>query len=65
MTNQPDQSCHTEFRKSSYSDNPQGECVEIAGGLDAVRDSKNPNGPVLRGDLASLVSAVKSDFPRG
>ncbi len=38
------------WRKSSYSTNPQGECVEVAalpGGV-AVRDSKDPNGPVLR-----------------
>ena len=37
------------FRKSSYSTS-QGECVEVAplstGGR-AVRDSKNPHGPLL------------------
>ncbi|MFE9061558.1 DUF397 domain-containing protein [Streptomyces violaceusniger] len=38
------------FRKSSYS-NPQLECVEVATnvpGTVAVRDSKDPGGPVLR-----------------
>ncbi|MEV7191103.1 DUF397 domain-containing protein [Streptomyces sp. NPDC093510] len=39
----------TEFRKSSYSDQ-QGDCLEIAhtstGGR-AIRDSKNPGGPIL------------------
>ncbi|QYX78463.1 DUF397 domain-containing protein [Streptomyces akebiae] len=37
------------FRKSSYSTS-QGECVEVApistGGR-AIRDSKNPHGPLL------------------
>ncbi|GGR29992.1 DUF397 domain-containing protein [Streptomyces netropsis] len=38
------------WRKSSYSGNNGGECVEVADGIpDAVpvRDSKNPQGPVL------------------
>ncbi|MFB7090073.1 DUF397 domain-containing protein [Streptomyces sp. NPDC056296] len=38
------------FRKSSHSD-PEAECVEIATNVPAtvaVRDSKNPAGPVLR-----------------
>lgn len=54
--------------KSSYSDNG-GACVEAAGNLVAsrgvvpVRDSKNPNGPVL--DIAadafsSFVAGVKA-----
>jgi hypothetical protein len=36
--------------KSSYSD-PQANCVEVAtlpDGGRAVRDSKDPNGPILR-----------------
>lgn len=37
------------WRKSSYSGN-QGNCVELAHTLDAVRDSKNPTGPALRFD---------------
>jgi hypothetical protein len=38
------------WRKSSYSNGTGGECIEVAPfaeqGL-AVRDSKDPNGPVL------------------
>ena len=38
------------WRKSSYSGNGGGDCVEVASslpGVVAVRDSKNPDGPVL------------------
>ncbi|MFD4763190.1 DUF397 domain-containing protein [Streptomyces sp. NPDC058439] len=38
------------WRKSSYSGNTGGECVEVTDGLPCavpVRDSKNPDGPVL------------------
>jgi hypothetical protein len=35
-----------EFRKSTYSNGPAG-CVEVAQLGVAVRDSKNPGGPVL------------------
>jgi hypothetical protein len=38
-----------DWRKSSYTSG-QGNCVEVATNLDgiiAVRDSKNPRGPVL------------------
>ena len=34
------------WRKSSYS-SQGGECVEIRDDLFALRDSKNPDGPVL------------------
>lgn len=39
------------WRKSSYSEGGDGNCVEVADGLPAVvpvRDSKAPHGPVLR-----------------
>jgi Domain of unknown function (DUF397) len=37
------------WRKSSYSGGNGGDCVEIAAvlGVVAVRDSKDPGGPVL------------------
>ncbi|MFD7237715.1 DUF397 domain-containing protein [Streptomyces syringium] len=38
------------WRKSSYSGNNGGECVEVADGIPGtvpVRDSKHPQGPVL------------------
>ena len=38
------------WRKSTYSNGTGGDCVEIAdmpGGRHAMRDSKNPHGPVL------------------
>ncbi|MFE7611257.1 DUF397 domain-containing protein [Streptomyces celluloflavus] len=38
------------YRKSSYSDH-EDECVEVATNLPrtvAVRDSKNPDGPILQ-----------------
>jgi Domain of unknown function (DUF397) len=43
------------WRKSSYSGNGGGNCVEVAGnmpGVVAVRDSKNPDGPVLTVETA-------------
>ena len=38
------------WRKSTYSNGTGGDCVEVAdmpGGRHALRDSKNPHGPVL------------------
>ncbi|HEX9338505.1 MAG TPA: DUF397 domain-containing protein [Pseudonocardiaceae bacterium] len=35
-------------------------CVEVADTLDRLRDSKNPAGPVLRGNVSALIHAVKS-----
>jgi hypothetical protein len=50
------------WRKSSYSggSNSQSSCVELAGTLDDVRDSKNPAGPTLRAGLVALLQAVKA-----
>lgn len=53
----------TDWRKSSYSF-ANGNCVEVGRGpaAIAVRDSKNPGGPVLRfrdSGWAAFVAAVK------
>jgi hypothetical protein len=45
------------WRKSSYSGS-NANCVELAAG--AVRDSKNPDGPVLDVDVVALIAAVKA-----
>jgi len=47
------------WRKSSRSQN-NANCVEVRNLLDQVRDSKNPGGPVLRGEVVALVRAVKA-----
>ncbi|HEX6468658.1 MAG TPA: DUF397 domain-containing protein [Streptosporangiaceae bacterium] len=54
-----------EWRKSRYSGQEGGSCVELADLSTAVgvRDSKNPGGPELvfsRRELGSLVARVKS-----
>ncbi|HEV8563133.1 MAG TPA: DUF397 domain-containing protein [Actinophytocola sp.] len=60
---------HVEFsyavwRKSSFSGS-ETACVEIAYIAEAptvsIRDSKNPAGGVLRGDLAGLLDFVRRD----
>lgn len=48
------------WRKSSYSDTGNG-CVEIAHTLSAMRDSKNPEGPVLSVDVRRLVVRAKTE----
>lgn len=53
------------WRKSSYSGDENGDCLEVLDGIDSlvpVRDSKNPNGPQVPFSAAcwsSFVSAVK------
>jgi hypothetical protein len=47
------------WRKSTHSGTSEnGECVELAA-HGAVRDSKNPDGPVLNADITALVAAVR------
>jgi hypothetical protein len=47
------------WRKSSRSTGGS-ECVEVAfTGNGAVRDSKNPTGPILAVDLPGLLTAIK------
>ena len=54
------------WRKSSYTGG-QGNCVEVAvlpDGGRAVRDSKDPNGPVLRftaNEWTSFMDRIRSD----
>jgi hypothetical protein len=47
------------WSKSSFSGSNAGNCVEVASGLGALRDSKNPSGPVLTGRVDLLVASVK------
>lgn len=45
----------TTWRKSSFSEGSEGNCVEVAfepAGV-ALRDSKNPTGPMLTVDLVA------------
>ena len=59
------------WRKSSYSDNNGGNCIEAAPGFlpgaVPVRDSKDPHGPALlfgADAFRSFVTAVKAgEFP--
>ncbi|MFF2921454.1 DUF397 domain-containing protein [Streptomyces celluloflavus] len=64
----------TAWRKSSYSDGGDSNCVEIADGLPGtvpVRDSKNPGGDVLfipAEAWSAFISGVKTDrclYPSG
>ena len=55
----------TLWRKSSYSGNGGGNCVEVAHDphVVAVRDSKNPDGPVLtfsRDEWASFLTRLRT-----
>jgi hypothetical protein len=57
-----------QWRKSSYSGN-SGNCVEIAalGTVVAVRDSKEPDGPVLviaRAQWRQFIWSTKNKHPR-
>lgn len=56
----------TMWRKSSYSNTPGGNCVEVGdlGAKRGVRDSKDQSGPILTfdpTDFAAFVRAVQSD----
>jgi Domain of unknown function (DUF397) len=58
-----------EWRKSTRSGDNGGDCVEVARNLPrvvAVRDSKNPHGPVLTVASAgwrAFIADVKADRP--
>lgn len=58
-------STNTGWRKSTYSQNNGGQCVEVAGigGRIAVRDSKDNSGPVLEfavSDWTSFADCIRS-----
>ncbi|MEU4083108.1 DUF397 domain-containing protein [Streptomyces aureus] len=62
----PDASLLVGWRKSTYSGNEGGSCVEVLDGYPSgvpVRDSKAPHGPALVFSVAgwsSFVTAVKA-----
>jgi uncharacterized protein DUF397 len=51
-----------QWRKSSYSSAQGGECVEVAGLSEriAIRDSKNPDGPLLTIDTLTFAKFLKT-----
>lgn len=55
----PTQRPRPTWRRSSRSNNGT-DCVEVAGTLDLVRDSKNTAGPVLRVNLDALLAEIKT-----
>ena len=66
----PDAATLTGWRKSSYSGNESGSCVEVLDNYPTgipVRDSKDPHGPALvfpAGSWSLFVAAVNGgDFP--
>jgi len=55
-----------QWQKSSYSNPPNGNCVELSRPRGLIRDSKDPEGPVLRADVTAFLDAIKRDrFARG
>jgi len=48
------------WRKSSFSGSG-GDCVQVRQDLAAIRDSKNPNGPMLAVALSGLLATVKAE----
>ena len=57
QTNRPETA--VTWRKASHSQD-EGACVELAW-AGAVRDSKNPDGPVLTVTLGALIATLKAD----
>lgn len=48
------------WQKSSYTNPPNGNCVELSDPRGQIRDSKDPHGPTLQADIPRLLNAVKS-----
>jgi hypothetical protein len=53
------------WRKSSYSGGEGGNCVEVNDNFTAIRDSKNPDGPVVTGNVRALIEAIKAGRSNG
>lgn len=54
-----------QWRKSSYSSDQGGQCLEVAEtphATIAIRDSKNPAGPMLTLDPAAFTSFINWTF---
>ena len=49
----------TDWRTSSYSGGENNECIQVANTLEALRDSKNPDGGVLRADVRGMIETIK------
>lgn len=47
------------WRKSSFSGGGQSNCVEVAHGLDALRDSKSADSPILAANVRDLVASIR------
>ncbi|MFI7090627.1 DUF397 domain-containing protein [Streptomyces lydicus] len=67
MNTNPGRACSA-WRKSTYSNGGDANCVEVADGNQGtavpVRDSKDPNGPVLHFPAvawSSFIATVKGD----
>jgi hypothetical protein len=57
-----------QWRKASRSSDNGGHCVELAsvGGIVAIRDSKNPDGPkvlLTQREFGHLLEVAKEDGP--
>ncbi|MFD9791225.1 DUF397 domain-containing protein [Streptomyces sp. NPDC059070] len=54
----------TQWRKSSYSGDQGGDCIEVArlphGRAAAVRDSKNPDGPAILLGRAAFAAFLRT-----
>jgi hypothetical protein len=65
----PDAATLSGWRKSSYSDDNAGSCLEVLDNHPCgvpVRDSKNPHGPALifsTANWSAFVAAVKESRP--
>lgn len=48
-----------EWIKSTRS-GPDNNCVELRTGFDGVRNSKNPNGSMIAGNVKALLRAIQA-----